>query len=159
MRTFDNTLRLVWGLEARVSVEQHQLDGYFNSNRPSSVGLQSLLNRRFGGIFVLSCCALNFAVGVGAFVYVLIIYVFSCPYDGPKNANLVEDVGIWLRLKCRWILLHGFGGEVKNMSAKQTPGGHIGFPMELKNTHLVDDVEIFLPVKSRWIPLRCLRGE
>ena len=39
-----------------------------------------------------------------------------------KNTNLVEDVEIFLPIKCRWIPLSGFRGEVENVSANQRPG-------------------------------------
>ena len=41
---------------------------------------------------------------------------------GPKNTNLLEGVEILLPVKFRWILLSGFRGEVKNVSANQRPG-------------------------------------
>ena len=39
-----------------------------------------------------------------------------------KNKNLLEDVEILLPVKFRWIPFSGFRGEVKNVSANQTPG-------------------------------------
>ena len=41
---------------------------------------------------------------------------------GPKNTDLVKDVEILLPVKFRRILFSGFRGEVKNVSANQTPG-------------------------------------
>ena len=40
----------------------------------------------------------------------------------PKNTNLVEDVGILLPVKFRWIPFSSFRREVKNVSANQRPG-------------------------------------
>ena len=78
---------------------------------------------------------------------------------GPKNTNLVEDLGILLPIKFRLIQFSGFRGEVKNVSANQRPGGHLDFPISPKNTNLVEDVEILLPVKFRWIPFSGFREE
>ena len=41
---------------------------------------------------------------------------------GPKNTNLVKDVGILLPVKFRWILFSRFRVEVENVSANQRPG-------------------------------------
>ena len=68
---------------------------------------------------------------------------------GPKNTNLVEDVGILLPIKFRRIPFSGFRGEVKNVSANQRPGRPSCFPTDPKNTNLVEDIEILLPVKFR----------
>ena len=78
---------------------------------------------------------------------------------GPKNTNLVEDVKILLPVKICWILLSGFRGEVKNISANQRSGRPSCFPIGPKNTNLVEDVKILLPVKFRWIPFSGFRGE
>ena len=77
----------------------------------------------------------------------------------PKNTNLVEDVEILLPVKFRWIPFSGFGEEVENVSANQTPGRPFCFSIGPKNTKLVMDVEILLPVKFRWIPFSGFREE
>ena len=41
---------------------------------------------------------------------------------GPKNTNLVEDIEILLPVNFLWIMLSGFRGKVKNISANQMPG-------------------------------------
>ena len=61
-------LRLVERLVSRKPVEPQQLGGYRCPNWPSWVGPQSLCNRSFGGVFVLSRCFLDFSAGVGAFI-------------------------------------------------------------------------------------------
>ena len=80
------------------------------------------------------------------------------PID-PKNTNLVEDVGILLSFKFRWIPFSDFRGEVENVSANQRPGRPSCFSDRPKNTNLVEGVEILLPVKFRWIPFSRFRGE
>ena len=73
---------------------------------------------------------------------------------GPINKNLVEDIGILLPVKFRWIPLIGFKGEVENVPPNQRSGGNLGFPMGPKNypTNVIEDVDILLTVKFRWIP-------
>ena len=78
---------------------------------------------------------------------------------GPKNTNLVEDVGILLPMNFCWIPFSGFRGEVENVSANQRPGRPSCFSDRQKNTNLVEDFEILLPVKFRWIPFSGFRGE
>ena len=47
--------------------------------------------------------------------------IFFLPI-GPKNTDLVKDVGILLPVKFRWIPFSGFREEVVNVSANQKPG-------------------------------------
>ena len=69
-----------------------------------------------------------------------------------KNTNLVEDVEIFLPVKCHEISFSGFRGEVKNVSANLRPGlASCFFPIGPKNTNLVEHIEILLPVK--FLPL------
>ena len=59
----------------------------------------------------------------------------------------------------RWIPFNVIREEVENVSAYQTPGGHLVFPIGPKNTTFVEDVEILLPIKFRRTPFRSFRGE
>ena len=55
------------------------------TDRPKSVR-NRCVSEVFGGVFVLSCCILDFSVGVGAFIIGLsqisYFFSFSCPYHG-----------------------------------------------------------------------------
>ena len=58
----------------------------------------------------------------------------------PENTNMVEDVQTLLPVTFCWIILRGFRGEVKNVSANQRLGsGHLRFQINPKNTNLVED--------------------
>ena len=59
----------------------------------------------------------------------------------------VEDVEILLFVTFRWIPSIVIRREVENVSANQTPGGHLVFPIGPKITNLVEDVEILIPIK------------
>ena len=70
----------------------------------------------------------------------------------PKNTNLVEDAGILLPVKFRWIPFSGFGGEFENILANQRPGWPTYFFDRPKHANIVEYVEVLLPVKFSWIP-------
>ena len=57
---------------------------------------------------------------------------FSKRQKQNTHTNLVEDVETLLPVKFRWILISGFKGEVKYVSANQRPGGHLVFLIGLK---------------------------
>ena len=67
---------------------------------------------------------------------------------GPKNTNLVEDVG-----SCFLSSFVEFRSVVSEEKSKMSQpikgqGGHLVFPLGPKNTNLVEDVEILLPVNT-----------
>ena len=59
----------------------------------------------------------------------------------------------------RQIPFSGLRRKVKNVSANQRPGGHLGFPIGPNNINLLEDVEFLLPVKFHQILLSSFREE
>ena len=80
-------------------------------------------------------------------------------YWSAKKPDWLEDVEILLFVTFRWIPLSVIRGEVENVSANQTPCGHLVFPIGPKNTNFVEDVEILLPIKFCWIQFSIFGGE
>ena len=76
-----------------------------------------------------------------------------------KLGYMVEDLGILLPVKFRWIPFSCFRREVENISANQRPGWPSCFSDRPENTNLVESVEILLSVKFRWILFSGFRGE
>ena len=110
----------------------------------------------------ISCTWLVCATFVDRSARVDIFCFLSAPPPPQKNTltkNLLEDIEYLLPVTFHQIPFSSSRLEVENVSANQTPSGHLGFQISQKNTNLVEVVEILLSVKFCWILFSRFREE